>query len=406
MTTVPDISVPQGAASTPVTVTSPAETVAVPARSITAPARTITLAAYSTTINGKKVTVPSRTYSVPPYALTVPASSVTAPAQVLSFNVLQAAPAPAPEPTPTPTPTPAPTPNGPAGPASGTVFTKAGALHLNNAHDLVFDGVDFEGAGYGSGDLGALVFIEGLSYNLTFRNCIIGTNTGSGNGVKVYDLGYGMHDITFDHCHFAYQPRMGFECNGRSNPSGGSWGAQGGPGYLRVNVTNCTFDAGAGEAISYDDNYSASGNRAGFCTVSGNVIDGAGVGSAYQYGKVFEINGTHNMTVTGNYFGAGRDGIVNLQGQDASAMGWVFSGNTYDGSHVPAGVSLKNQVFFCQNVKGGARFADQIICGDYGSQWGYLTGCTGLDFSATATDGVKQLDSGYVASCSGIVWPK
>ena len=53
--------------------------------------------------------------------------------------------------------------------------------------------------------------------------------------------------------------------------------------------------------------------------ISGNLVKGAGVGTRYKYGKVFEINGTHNMTVTGNTFYAGRDGILNLQMRDTRA---------------------------------------------------------------------------------------
>ena len=127
-----------------------------------------------------------------------------------------------------------------------------------------------------------------------------------------------MHDITFKNCTFKYQPRMGFECIGREAGSA--------TGYRRIDLIDCTFEASAGEAISYDDE----NGTAGHCKVSGNLVKGAGVGSKYQYGKVFEINGTHDMTVTGNTFYAGRDGILNFQMRDTRACGWVFSDNVVD----------------------------------------------------------------------------
>ena len=266
-------------------------------------------------------------------------------------------PTPTPTVTPTTTPTPTPTPTvtptaGAPGPAAGTVFTRRGSLHLTSGHDIVYNGIDFEGAGYGSGDWGALVFLEaqGPLYNITFRNCIFGTNT---EGIRRRrEAGRSrrqalVHDITFDHCAFKYQPRMGFEMNGRAIENG-----VGGQGYLRVNLTNCTFDASAGEAISYDSN---TGDKSGNCVISGNVVQGAGVGTKYMYGQVFEINGTHNVTVTGNTFYAGRDGVLNLQMHDTSATGWVFSNNVVDATKVPAGVSVTSnaQPVVAFNVYGG-----------------------------------------------------
>ena len=76
-----------------------------------------------------------------------------------------------------------------------------------------------------------------------------------------------MHDITFHHCTFKYQPRMGFECNGRARRVAA-------PATVRVNLIDCTFEASAGEAISYDDN----NGTAGRCPSSGNLVKGAGVG--------------------------------------------------------------------------------------------------------------------------------
>lgn len=347
------------------------------------------------------IPAPTPTIASPAAPTQTPTATVT-PIPTPTATVAPVTPAVTPNATVAPTPTPT---TSAVGPAPGTVFTQSGPLHLTSGQNLVYNGVEFSGDGYGSGDWGALVFLEGQGQlsNITFRNCIINTNTdGSGNGIKVVDLGGGrVHDITFDHCLIRYQPRMGAEINGRAIENG-----IGGQGYLRVNITNSRFEASAGEAISYDSN---PGDLSGQSVVSGNYVDGAGVGAKYQYGKVFEINGTHNMTVTNNYFGAGRDGILNLQGRDAQAEGWKFAGNTYDAKHVPAGVSPAHELGYFQNIAGGATFADRFVNGGSytSSTWAYMTGCRNVDFGASTVSGAPAaLPSGYMASSSGITWPK
>ena len=234
----------------------------------------------------------------------------------------------------------------------------------------------------GYGDDSGLIHITGASYNITFRNCTIGTNQdGVGNGVKLLDSGRGMHDITFESCTFKYQPRMGIEVNGRADPSEGGTG---GKSYYNVNVRNCTFEASAGEAISYDDNTAGKANRAGLCTVSGNLVKGAGVGTTYQYGQVFEINGNHDMVVTGNTFYAGRDGILNLQMHDTNSCGWVFSNNVVDATRVPAGVTVTSnaQPVCAFNVYGGT-FPGNTITNKDSWNVSYISGCHDMDWRTT-----------------------
>ena len=265
-----------------------------------------------------------------------------------------------------------------------------GALDLRNAHDLVFENVDFQGRGSGLVDSSGLVLISGASHNITFRNCIIGTNQdGVGNGVEILDVGRGMHDITFDHCRFAYQPRMGFECNGRADPSEGGTG---GRSYYNVNLTNCTFEPSAGQAISYDDNTHGKANRAGTCTVAGNLVKGAGVGSRYRYGRVFEINGNHDMIVTGNTFYAGRDGILNLNMHDTSPCGWVFSKNVVDATHIAPRITVidgANPVLI-GGVYGG-RFAGNTIINGHSGSVAWITGCHNMDWRTTRWLGPRNV---------------
>jgi hypothetical protein len=292
---------------------------------------------------------------------------------------------------------------------SGSVVVLRSPVHpaivLADAHDTVYEGIDFEGSGSGWGAASGVIYIEGASHDLTFRNCVIGTNQdGVGNGVKIVDTGLGLHDISFEHCTFKYQPKMGFECIRRANPDDGGTG---GRGYQRVDILDCTFEASAGQAISYDDDYSAV-DPAGHCTVSGNWVDGAGVGDSYAYGSVIENNGVHHMTWTDNYFGAGRDSIVNISGRDSGPLDMVSSGNVYDAHHVPAGVTPRNQCVIMKNVAGGARFSDLIINDPsvYAGVWAYLDNCTGVDFGGTTVRNITEPPSTvYGSGNRNIVWP-
>jgi hypothetical protein len=266
----------------------------------------------------------------------------------------------------------------------------AGPPTLTGAHNNTYTNVDFEGRGSGWGDASGLIYIQGSSRNITFKNCIIGTNQdGVGNGVKVVDTGAGLRDITFQNCTFKYQPRMGFECIGRE--------AGGTTGYQRVNVIDCTFEAGAGEAISYDDENGTAGN----CTVSGNLVKGAGVGNVYNYAKVFEINGTHNMTVTGNTFYAGRDGILNFQMRDTRPTGWVFSNNVVDGSKVAAGITVDYSVaqpLYAYKVYGGV-FAGNVITNYKSWNVAYIADCHNMDWRTTQWLGPENVP--YQTNSSG-----
>ena len=259
--------------------------------------------------------------------------------------------------------------------SGGGTMTTSGSLTLNNVHDVVYDNVDFEGAGTNWGADGGLILIEGNSYNITFRNCIIGTNQdGLGNAVKIYTANTNIHDITFENCTIKYQPRMGIEVNDRSNAGNGY-------GYQRVNIINCTFEASAGEAISYDDDGGASGNS----TVSGNLIKGAGVGSSYTYGEGFEINGPHNMTVTGNTFWAARDGIWNLQMHDTNDSGWVFTNNIVDATKIADGVTwtYDSNPIMAFNIYGGVFSGNTITNNAPAWAIAYMSGDHNMDWRTT-----------------------
>jgi hypothetical protein len=285
-------------------------------------------------------------------------------------------------------------------------------LTLRNAHNLVFQGLDFQGTASDQGEASAIIFITGSSHDIVFRNCIIGTNGFSdGNGVTVLDLGDGIHDITFDHCRFAYQPRMGFECISRRFERGeGDW-----PGYRRVNLIGCSFAAQGSQAISYDDDdpghvYNGEAQGAGYCTLSGNTVKGAGLNAAFPWRCVLEINRTRNMTVTRNWFGPGVGGCTNLRCNvsDTAPMGWTFSGNTWNATAYLPGVKYgwsgtsTPTIWYMANVRGGVTVDDTMIGGraPYSTgSWGYFEAVNGADFGGSRV-------RGCVPALSPMMWPR
>ncbi len=292
-------------------------------------------------------------------------------------------------------------------------------LVLRDAHDLVFQGLDFEGTASGGYENSAMVFIMGASHNIVFRECTFGTNGYSGgNGVTVLDIGKGIHDITFDRCRFAYQPRMGFECVSRRSDQGtGNL-----PGYRRVNITKCTFAAQGSQAISYDDDdpdhtYNGQSQGAGHCTVSGNRVKGAGLNDAYDWRCVLEINRTRNMTITDNWFGPGAGGCANLRCNvgDTEPMNWVFAGNVWDATaylpNVTYGWSGNSTptIWYMANIRGGVKVADKLIGGraPYSTRsWGYFDAVNGADFGGSRVRGCAPVLSAMVRpSSTNMIWP-
>ena len=281
------------------------------------------------------------------------------------------APTPTPKPTPTPIPTPIPTPTPTPAPVPSPRTTTMGHLVLNNVHDVTYNNVTFDGAGGGNPDVSGVIEISGNSYNINFVNCTIDPNRdGQGNGVKIVDGGR-VHDVTFQNCHFLTQPRMGFECIGRGS----------GAGYARVNVIGCTFEPQGSEAISYDDD----SGQAGSCLISGNLVKGAGINSAFPWGQGLEISGVANMTVSGNTFYACRGDIWNLNGPSDKACGWVFTNNTVNTAvkvqSVPMG-SDANAVC-ASNVYGGTFAGNSITSADPGGSIAWLNNCHSMDWRTT-----------------------
>ena len=162
--------------------------------------------------------------------------------------------------------------------------------------------------------------------------------------------------------------------NGRAIENG-----VGGPATC-TSTSPCTFDASAGEAIALDSNI---GDKSGNCMVSGNVVQGAGVGTQYQYGQVFEINGTHNVTVTGDTFAPVRR---HAQSPDARhvrhRLGLLEQRRRRD--QVPAGVTVTNiaEPVVAFNVYGGT-FAGNTVTNQDSWNVAYISGCHNMDWRTT-----------------------
>lgn len=129
-------------------------------------------------------------------------------------------------------------------------------------------------------------------------------------------------------------------------------------------------------------------------------MKGAGVGTSYRYGKVFEINGTHRMTVTGNTFWAGRDGILNLNMRDSRASGWVFANNTVDARRCDRRIDVIDtaQPIVAFDVHGGRFSNNRIINLD---SWciAYFSDCHDMDWRSTKWVGPNRRP--HQTQCSG-----
>jgi hypothetical protein len=238
------------------------------------------------------------------------------------------------------------------------------------AHDSAFSDCLFTG---GLPDSGGVLTLTNPCYNLTFRNCII--DSGPMNGVTIVDVGGTIYDITFEGCTFRPSKGMGFECLGRPRGLPG--------GYHNINVLNCTFEPQGYEAISFDD---AGFGAAGDCTISGNLIKGAGTNwsSAAPWGQGIEVNGPKNMTVTHNTIYQCKRELLNLQWHGTGDCGWVISDNVLDNSVLagsPATMEGVN-VIGAINVYGGV-FARNVVTSAAPGGGAAFSGCHNMDWRTT-----------------------
>lgn len=225
-------------------------------------------------------------------------------------------------------------------------------------------------AGYDQG----VVRLDGHSAkNVTFSACVIERNSSNGNGVSIAETSNGHYEnIVFTGCTFMGQPRMNIEVTERS-----------GTGYRNINLLNNTFEASDSENISYDSAH----NTAGYSTVSGNTVKGAGKSSSASWPYDFEINGCRSMTVTGNTMYSSRGAMLNINGVASTSVSPGYSGtisnNTFSSS---SGVAHTTTSSWVMVGKTGTLISGNTFTLGTGGQVFYMHGAGNAIRSNTVTD--------------------
>ena len=237
---------------------------------------------------------------------------------------------------------------------------------VNGAATVLFTRVTFVGGGgMTSGENQGVVRFSGQrnAAYVRFVGCTIGANSADGNGVSMASYGWSggtYHHISFEGTHFLSSPRMSFECTQRSDGTHAT-----SDGYDHIDFTGCVFEPAGSETISYD---TASG-RAGDSTITGCTFKGSGTNSAYAWGQTIEFNKTQGMTCTGNTVYRARGAMINFQGYSGTPTETVISGNTFDSTVDPGGITTAAtaQMIYMNGVT-GAQFTDNVVKGNAGGR--------------------------------------
>jgi len=250
--------------------------------------------------------------------------------------------------------------------AAGQSFTAAAKAQGVRCRDVTFIG--------GSTD-SAVVSLMLPCKNLAFTHCTIATG-GGWNGVSILDHNGTIRDVTFDHCHFMSQGRMGFECISRNLLNDR---ATGNAVYQRVSLLDCVFEPQGAEAVSFDGPPAVAN-----CLIRGNVIKGAGIGR-YPWDQGLEINGPRNMTVNHNTFYACRGDIWNLEMHSAVDCGWLFSDNEIDASKSFQSVPMNahSDCVSMSGVHGGVFARNSITSAAPGGPVAWMRDCNDNDWRTT-----------------------
>jgi Pectate lyase superfamily protein/Periplasmic copper-binding protein (NosD) len=249
---------------------------------------------------------------------------------------------------------------------------------VNGATDSLCERVSFVGGGgFASGvDQGVIRLSEGRAAAfITFSDCNIGRNSSDGDGVAIVDNGWTgatYHDITWIRCHWESSPCMSFECIQRADS-----GHPVTTGYRKLNIVDCAFEPAGAEAISYD----ADVGYAGYSTVSGCTIKGAGINSAYPWGQGVEFNGAVGMRLTGSTIYRCRGAMINHQGYVGTSTSNTFDHNVFDGtvSYISVTPSLSDPTISFINVTDSV-FSDNTVKSNVGGQMIFMSGSSDNDF--------------------------
>jgi len=274
---------------------------------------------------------------------------------------------------------PSPTPTAPATPAAsyapptsgttivGRTFTTYGVPA--GTHDVIFKRCTFIGGNTST----AVLTLNQPCHDLTFRDCTIASG-GGWNGITINASNGDIYDITFTHCLIAGQGRMGFECTQR--PFSDT------VGYTHIDLTDCTFNPQAAEAISYDG-----GAGCRDCTIDGCVVEGAG-DSRQPYGNGLEINGPTHFTVADTTIDACRDAGLDLN-CDVADCGWIFRNDVVDFSQLKQAVPVDHtaaRLILAGGMNGSVWTSCKFVLGNAWNA-GYWTNCSYNDLSTCTVTG-------------------
>jgi len=300
---------------------------------------------------------------------------------------------------------------------SSTIF---GLYPVNNADDILFDGVTFTatcqtmtGTAWGVLSLGNG---EKRHERMTFLNCTFSNNTGVGEGVdfgvncvKVatgYNVNDLVNDLTFADCLFGTPDgganaftRMGYEQqNGAYGPA------------TRIKFTGCTFEPAMAEPLSLNagDNMHLYEN----C-----LFKGGGGGTpewGQQYSNVFESNQGHYIEIRDCEFWRWSGTCFNFNG-DNDDPHILVTGGTVDFSHAyQTDTSVDTSCVFGWASIDSVRVAGVAIntgtdggCCDSIEAYGanYFYSCEDNDFSgSTVTGYVRQGGSAFVPETGTLYW--
>ena len=300
----------------------------------------------------------------------------------------------------------------PATVISGQTFTTASANGYqvpNGTHDVLYENCTFTATNpaIDGTSWGCLVLGQGgyANYDITFLNCTVTGNTGSGvatgdaykdgvNGVKAVNWGSeATHDVTFAGCNFGSFSRMGVELIGDDA------GAAAVPRYA---FRGCSFEPDGGEVISY------SFSPAAYGLVEGCTFKGWGNLASPVWCAAFEAAKTGHIELRDWDFWSGRGGALNCWKRTTGEKSYLLFkdldidySHAYQSYHVRGGY---DRAFSFENINYARLDGLTINCGTAAEHLynaGYAA--SGAAWATSAyNDFTGSTISGYCQSKGGV----
>ena len=213
-------------------------------------------------------------------------------------------------------------------------------------HDVLFDNCTFDATNTTTinGDAAGVVTLANANYNVTFHNCTIKSNMGSGAsgpfwwGIDGMRCWGDVHDITIDTCTFEEVSRMSVEVVGPNAPTNYPYNWA---------IKNCTFEPPMNQVISW-----SGGNNAINSVIENCLIKGWGHGA--QGGAWFEANGSHHIVTRNCDVWTGGVGGLNVN---------CYNGYTTDPSTGPSYLYFEGINIWCDTAHNhvGTSISDQAL---------------------------------------------